>query len=89
MRSASRRIGVHLTASPLHLDKEFRGGPVPSHGSPLHVATAISARIATGLAIVGLLYRPPGRLFKSLGTVDLVLFSVYRLHSPVLSIHGE
>lgn len=67
----------------------FLKGPILSHVSPLHVVTAMSAMIMTGTAIVGLLYRPAGRLFKSVGWVSLFLFSVYLLNSYVIFIHGE
>lgn len=67
----------------------FLDGPILSHVSPLHVVTTMSAMIMTGTAIIGLLYRPPGRLFKSVGWVSLFLFSIYLLNSYVMFIHGE
>ncbi|WP_413438463.1 sodium:calcium antiporter [Sulfuriferula sp. GW1] len=70
-------------------DVLFTDGPILAHVSPMHLATALSAITMTGAAIVGLLYRPAGRLFKRVGWVSLFLFSVYLLNSCVVFIHGE
>lgn len=70
-------------------DAFFMKGSLLAHVSPMHLATVLSAITMTGIAIVGLLYRPPGRLFKGVGWVSLFLFSVYLLNSYVMFIHGE
>lgn len=70
-------------------DALFLDGPILAHVSPMHMATALSAIAMTGTAIVGLLYRPPGRLFRSVGWVSLFLFSIYLLNSYVVFTHGE
>ena len=44
-------------------DVLFTDGPILAHVSPVHLAIALSAITMTGAAIVGLLYRPAGRLF--------------------------
>jgi len=38
----------------------------------------------TGVAIVGLLYRPNTRLFKTVGWVSLFMFSIFILNISVL-----
>jgi cation:H+ antiporter len=38
----------------------------------------------TGLAIVGLLYRPQGRVLRSVGWISLGLLSVYLLNALVV-----
>ena len=70
-------------------DVLFMRGPILSHVSPLHAATAMSAMVMTGIAIIGLLYRPATRLLKTVGWVSLFLFSVYLLNSYVLYLHAE
>lgn len=70
-------------------DVLFTAGPILSHVSPLHAVTALSAMIMTGIAIIGLLYRPATRLLQSVGWVSLFLFSVYLLNSYVLYLYAE
>lgn len=70
-------------------DVFFMRGPILSHVSPLHAATAMSAMVMTGIAIIGLLYRPATRLLKTVGWVSLFLFSVFLLNSYVLYLHAE
>ena len=49
----------------------------------------MSAVIMTGIAIIGLLYRPQARLFKAVGWISLSLFVVYLLNSYALYISGQ
>ncbi len=67
----------------------FRKGPLLSYASPIHAVSAESAVIMTGIAIVGLLYRPQRRLLKTVGWVSLALFVMYLLNSYFLYLHGE
>jgi cation:H+ antiporter len=55
-------------------DAFFMKGSLLAHVSPIHLATVLSAITMTGIAIVGLLYRPPGRLFKGVGWGESVCF---------------
>lgn len=64
-------------------------GKLLAHVSPVHAMTAGSAVIMTGLAVVGLFYRPTNRLFRSVGWISLGLFSVYLLNTYVLYLHGD
>lgn len=70
-------------------DVLFVKGPILSHVSPLHAVSAVSAMIMTGTAIVGLIYRPAGRVLKTVGWTSLFLFSVYLINSYVIYLHGE
>jgi cation:H+ antiporter len=70
-------------------DLAYRNGPLLSDVSPVHGVSALSALVMTGIAVVGLLYRPATRLFKTVGWTSLGLFTVYLLNSYVLYLHGE
>jgi cation:H+ antiporter len=70
-------------------DLAYTRGSLLVDVSPMHAVTAVSAVIMTGLATVGLLYRPAGRLFRTVGWVSLGLFTVYLLNSYVLYLHRE
>lgn len=70
-------------------DVFFFKGPILSQTSQYHGISALSAIMMTGVAIVGLLYRPATKVLKTVGWVSLFLFSVYLLNSYVLYLHGE
>lgn len=70
-------------------DLLFLPGPLLSHVNPVHAVSAFSAIAMTGAAIVGLFYRPPGRLFRTVGWASLFLFSVYLMNTYVLYLHGD
>jgi len=69
-------------------DLLYLPGPILSHVSATHGVSALSAMVMTGVAIIGLLYRPRTRVFKTVGWVSLFLFSVYLLNSYILFLHG-
>ena len=69
-------------------DLAYRRGPLLAHVSPMHAVTATSALIMTGLAVTGLLYRPAGRVLRTVGWISLGLFAVYLLNTSVLYLHG-
>lgn len=64
-------------------------GPLLAHVSLLHAVTAMSAIMMTGLAIVGLFYRPKERLFKTVGWTSVFLLMIYLLNSFFLYLHSE
>ena len=66
----------------------FTRGPILAHVSPVHVVSAMSAVMMTGIVIVGLLYRPKTRLFRAAGWASLLLLGMYLLNSFVLYLHG-
>jgi cation:H+ antiporter len=70
-------------------DLLFLEGPLLSHVSPAHAVSATSAVIMTGIVVVGLLYRPAARLFRTVGWVSLGLFVLYLLNTYVLYLHGD
>lgn len=58
-------------------DLFYLPGPLLSGVSQAHAVSAISAIMMSGIAIVGLFYRPKKRLFKTVGWASLFLLSVY------------
>jgi cation:H+ antiporter len=70
-------------------DLFFFKGPILSFVSPVHAVSVVSAVMMTGLAIVGLLYRPDTRLFKAVGWTSLGLVAFYVMNSYVLFLYGE
>lgn len=69
-------------------DLFFLKGPLLAHVSPLHAMSALSAVMMSGIAIVGLLYRPRSRLFGTVGWASMFLLTVYLLNSLVLYLYG-
>lgn len=67
----------------------FLKGPLLSNVSPANAVSAFSAMIMTGIAILGLFYRPRARLFRSVGWVSIGLFVMYLINSYVLYLHGD
>jgi cation:H+ antiporter len=65
-------------------DSVYLKGPLLYNVSPVHLITILSAIMMTGVAIVGLLHRPKTRLFKTVGWVSLLMFSIYILNMSVL-----
>jgi cation:H+ antiporter len=70
-------------------DLAYTRGPLLSDISPLHAVSALSAIVMTGLAIVGLIYRPRTRLFKTVGWTSLFLLCVYLLNTFFLFLYGD
>ena len=70
-------------------DLFFLKGPLLSHVDMMHAVSALSGVMMTGVAVVGLLYRPRTRLFKSVGWVSLALFSLYMLNAYVIFIYAQ
>jgi cation:H+ antiporter len=68
-------------------DLAFLPGPLFDQVSPMHSVSAISAIMMSGIAIVGLLYRPKTHLFRTVGWISLFLFLVYLLNSYVLYLY--
>jgi cation:H+ antiporter len=70
-------------------DVFFLQGPILAHVSRIHLSSAISAATMAAVAIVGLLYRPGGRVFGTVGWTSIFLLCGYLLNSVVLALHGE
>lgn len=67
----------------------YRPGVLLAQVSPVHAVTAGSAITMTGLAMVGLFFRPKGRVLRAVGWVSLGLMGMYLLNTYVLFLHGE
>lgn len=70
-------------------DLAYRRGPLLADVAPVHLVSAQSAIMMTGIAIVGLLYRPQTRLFRTVGWASLFMFSIYILNLSVLYLQSE
>jgi cation:H+ antiporter len=70
-------------------DLAYVRGPLFAHVSLVHAVSAQSAVMMTGLAIIGLFYRPRTRLFRVVGWTSLFLFMLYLLNSFILFVHGN
>jgi cation:H+ antiporter len=64
-------------------------GPLFDAVSSTHAISAFSAMMMTGVATVGLLYRPRARVLKTVGWASIFLFTIYLLNSYILFIYGE
>jgi cation:H+ antiporter len=67
----------------------FLPGPLFGSVSGIHAISAFSAIMMTGVAIVGLLYRPRNRVLKTVGWASIFLFTVYLVNTYILYIYGE
>lgn len=67
----------------------YRPGPLLAAVSPVHAVTAGSAITMTGLAMVGLFFKPGGRVLRSISWISLGLIAMYLLNTYVLYLHGE
>jgi cation:H+ antiporter len=63
-------------------------GPLLSHVSGLHAVSALSVVMMSGVAVVGLFYRPRERLFRTVGWTSLLLLSIYLLNTFFLFLYG-
>lgn len=67
----------------------FREGPILSRVSEIHAVTVLSALMMNGVAIIGLFYRPRGRVFRLAGWGSLLLFSIYLMNLYVIDLYGK
>ena len=56
---------------------------------PVHAVTVGSAITMTGLAMVGLFFRPGGRVLRAISWISLGLMAMYLLNTYVLYLYGE
>ena len=70
-------------------DALYLKGPILAHISPLHGLSALSAIMMTGVAIIGLIYRPREQLLRVMSWASLMIFSIYLLNSWLLYLRGE
>lgn len=69
-------------------DMAFSRGPLLENVSPVQAVSAMSAVMMTGIALIGLLYRPGARVFRAVGWVSLGLFTIYLLNAYIVYLHG-
>lgn len=69
-------------------DAFYPRGPLLSHVSAAHSVSVMSAVTMIGAVIVGLLYRPRGRLFRTVGWISILLLWVYLMNAYVLYRFG-
>ena len=70
-------------------DVFYRPGVLLASVSPVHAVTAGSAITMTGLALVGLFFKPTGRVLRFISWVSLGLAAMYWLNIYVLYLYGE
>jgi len=70
-------------------DLLYRPGVLLANVSTVHAVTAGSAITMTGLAMVGLFFRPKGRVLRAVGWVSLGLIGMYLLNTHIVFLHGE
>jgi len=70
-------------------DVFYRPGVLLASVSPVHAVTAGSAITMTGLALVGLFFKPTGRVLRFISWVSLGLAAMYLLNIYVLYLYGE
>jgi len=65
-------------------DALYFEGPLLESASPIHGATAVAAMVMSGVVIIGLLYRPETRLFRTVGWISIALFTIYILNAYIM-----
>lgn len=69
-------------------DIAWRNGSLLAQVSVLHAATVLSALAMTGLALIGLFYRPGARVLRGVGWVSIGMACVYVFNAYVVYLHG-
>jgi len=69
-------------------DLFYLPGPILSHVSSVHAASALTAIVMTGAVIAGLVYRPKSRVFGTVGWTSIFLLVAYVLNSYLLFLRG-
>ncbi|MEW6519791.1 MAG: sodium:calcium antiporter [Thermodesulfobacteriota bacterium] len=67
----------------------YTSGPLLTRVSRAHVVSSFSVMIMTGLAIIGLFYKPRGRVLRTVGWTSIFLFSFYLLNSYMLYLFSR
>ncbi len=70
-------------------DLAYREGSLLADVSISNAATAMSASLMTGIALVGLMYRPSGRVLGTVGWASVLLVGAYVLNSYLVYLHGS
>lgn len=70
-------------------DLAYLPGPLFAYVSSSHAASAFSAMMMSGLAVVGLVLRPASRVLRSVSWVSLLLLVIYLLNMLFLYLYGH
>ena len=70
-------------------DLFYAGGPLLAEVSLAHAMTATTAVVMTGIAAVGLSYRPDNRVLRTVDAVSLGLLAMVVLNACALFVHGD
>lgn len=70
-------------------DVFYSPGVLLDNVSPVHAVTAASAITMTGLALVGLFFKPKGRVLRAMSWVSIGLVALYLFNTSVVFLHGE
>jgi cation:H+ antiporter len=69
-------------------DAFYLDGPLLANVSQAHALSAVSAIVMTGMAIVGLFYRPAAPLWRNASWISLFLLALFLINSYILFRHG-
>ncbi|HQS81459.1 MAG TPA: sodium:calcium antiporter [Thiobacillus sp.] len=70
-------------------DLAYLPGPLLADVSISHAASAFSAMMMSGLAVVGLILRPASRVYRTVSWISLLLLVVYLLNTLFLYLYGH
>ena len=70
-------------------DLAYLPGPLLADVAVSHMASAFSAMMMSGLAVVGLLLRPRSEVFRTVSWISVLLLIVYLLNTLFLYLHGH
>ena len=70
-------------------DLAYLPGPLFADVSISHAASAFSAMMMSGLAVVGLVLRPVSRVFRTVSWISLLLLVIYLLNTLFLYLYGH
>jgi cation:H+ antiporter len=69
-------------------DAAYLRGPLLADAAAVHVGTAVSAIVMTGLVMIGLVMRPQGRALRVLSWISVGLLATYVLNAALVFLHG-
>ena len=64
-------------------DTFYVEGPLLADVSPVHLGTAVSAMVMTGLVVIGLVMRPRGRVLRTASWISVGLAAAYLLNAAL------
>jgi cation:H+ antiporter len=70
-------------------DLAYLPGPLLADVSISHAASAFSAMMMSGLAVIGLVLRPASRVLRSVSWISVMLLVVYLLNTLFLYLYGH